>query len=158
MSRLEVLLEEDGVLFGRMGPLAVLVWFQTPTVRWVEHVAELLPQIAYGGEFAMLTVVTPACVPVGPEVRSSFDQGVRPYHDQMMGIATVIQVPGVLGGLTRAIARTMSIISRVSYPNNVYASVADAAEWLPRLLASCTPPPPTTEQIIDELGPRLAPS
>lgn len=153
-SALQVLEEDEGFLFGRMGCLGILLWFNTPTAARVRRVADRLRHVAPGG-FALLTVVTPACAPVGADVRSIFDEALRANSEHLLGTATVIQVEGVLGGLTRAIARTMSIVSRVSYPNNVYATVADAAKWLPQVLSGAGHPPVTPDEIIDQVAPRL---
>lgn len=153
---LQVLVEDEGFLFGRMHALAVLLWFRTPTAQRVRQVAERLPELAKGGGVAILTVVTPACAPVGADVRSIFDEALRANRDALLGTATVIQVEGVLGGLTRAIGRAMAIVSRVPYPNNVYATVADASRWIPQILSSSGQPVPTPEEIEKEIVPLLA--
>lgn len=151
---LEVLVEDDGFLFGRLGALGVLLWFKTPTAYRAEQVSEHFASIGRGHDFALLTVVTPPCAPVGPDVRSAFDEGIRDSRETLLGIATVIQVKGVFGGLTRTIARTMSIITRAPYPNNVYSTVSDAAEWLSSLIEQCAPAV-TAQLIVDTISPRL---
>lgn len=154
-NSLEVLVRDEGFLFGRIRALGILLWFQTPTAGRVRLVASRLSEVADGGPFALMTVVTPACAPVGADVRAIFDEGLRANREALLGTATVIQVEGVLGGLTRTIARTMSIISRVAYPNNVYATVPDAARWLPGVLAGSEQPVPTAEEIVDQVVPLL---
>lgn len=132
---LEVLEHDTGFLYGRIHNLGVIIWYQTPTIARFERVAERFSEFDGEHGFAVLTVVRPECTPVGADVREVFDRALKANRDSILGTATVIQMEGVLGGLSRAIARTMSVISRVPYPNNVYANVSDAAQWLPEILA-----------------------
>ncbi|MCX4241937.1 hypothetical protein [Paraliomyxa miuraensis] len=148
---LQVLVQDEGFVFARLRALGILVWFKTPTTQRARLVAGHLRDIAAGG-FALLTIVTPPCAPVGADVRAIFDAGLRANQDSLLGTATVIQVEGVLGGLTRAISRAVTLVSRVPYPNNVYATVADAAMWIPQILSESAQPPPTPEEIVERVS------
>lgn len=134
-EELEVLEHDAGFLYGRMQNLGVIIWYQTPTTDRFQRVAQRFGEFDTADGFGVLTVVRPGCTPVGADVRDVFDRALKANRDYILGTATVIQMEGVLGGLSRAIARTMSVISRVPYPNNVFAKVSEAAQWLPDILA-----------------------
>jgi hypothetical protein len=134
----ETFFDEPAFYMGRVKNLGFVIWRVTPTLERVDKVTAKLAKLEQepGAGFAMLAVVTPTCAPVGPEVRRALDSGLRYYRDAALGFAAVIEVQGVLGGLTRAIARTLSIVSRSPIPINTYATVADAAEWLSQILSN----------------------
>lgn len=140
---------EAGFLVARLSNLAVIVWRNTPTVlaakRAFQHF-DSFEQVP-GQGFALLTVITPSCAPVGPDVRQAFDEAMRSCRNSALGMAGVIEVQGVLGGLTRAIVRTMNIVSRAPYPVNTYANVKGASEWLPHIMAQRGAPAVVSEDI-----------
>src|SRR5262245_60178132 len=119
-SEIETYFDEASFYLGRVENLGFVIWRETPTLERLEKVTTMLARLEQepGAGFAMMAVVTPTCAPVGPEVRKAFDAGLRIYRDSAMGFAAVIEVQGVLGGLTRAIARTLSIVSRSPIPVN----------------------------------------
>jgi hypothetical protein len=100
-----------------------------------------------GEGFAILSVITAKCAPIGAEVRRAFDQGMLACRDSALGMAGVVEVKGVLGGLTRAIVRTMNIVSRGPYPVNTYATVKEASEWLPHIMAQRGAPTVSSQEI-----------
>ena len=77
---------------------------------------------------------------------------MRAYRDRLLGIATVIHTEGVFGGLSRAIARTLSIVSRTPYPQNVYANIEDAVRWLPPLIARPSMPELSPSVILEAIA------
>jgi len=139
---------------GVVGNCAVITWRKTPTVatarQAMQHFGKFEGEDRCG--FALVAVITPHCAPVGPEVRGTFDEAMRTYRESALGMAAVIEVQGVLGGLTRAMARTMSVISRSPYPTNTFASVRRASEWLPAILSqrgAAELSPPEIEEFIE---------
>lgn len=141
--------DEAGFLVARISNLAVIIWRQTPTVdaaRVAFQYFDKFEQVP-GQGFALVTVITPACAPVGPEVRQAFDTAMRFCRNSALGMAGVIEVQGVLGGLTRAIVRTMNIVSRAPYPVNTYATVKAASEWLPNIMSQHGSPTVRAEEI-----------
>lgn len=149
---LEVFDEDEGFLFGKLQNLGVIVWRLTPTVGRVRRIVDLFPRFHSETAFGLLTVVTPACAPVDSEVRRVFDETMRAYRSSLLGIATVIETEGVLGGLSRAIARTLSIVSRAPYPHNVYATIDDASKWLPSIIAQRAEPSMSPAQLVDAIA------
>jgi hypothetical protein len=125
------------VFVGRIANCAVVVWRTTPTVDSASLAAKHFGafELTPGHGFALIAVVTPNCAPVGQDVRHAFDTAMRAHRDAAMGMAAVIEVQGVLGGLTRAMARTMSIVARSPFPVNTYATVDAACKWLSPVLA-----------------------
>ncbi len=135
----EVLEQDDRLLFGIVDNLGVIIWRQTPTLDAIHRVDKYFPRLANDPRgFALMPVLTPGCAPVNAEGRSAFDRNMRAHRDQLLGIAIVIEVQGVMGGLTRAIARSMSIVSRTPYPVNTYATVPDALRWLAEIMTKRT--------------------
>lgn len=132
----EVFEDRPELFVGRIENCAVVVWRTTPTVESAALAAEHFGkfEVAPGRGFALIAVVTPYCAPVSVEVRHAFDTAMRAHRDSVMGMAAVIEVNGVLGGLTRVMARTMSIVARSPYPVNTYASVETASTWLVHVL------------------------
>jgi hypothetical protein len=149
---LEVLDEDEGFLLGKLDNLGIIVWRLTPTTSRVRRIVTLFPRFHGERGFGLLTVVSPACAPVDAEVRRVFDEAMRTYRDKLLGIATVIETEGVLGGLSRAIARTLSIVSRAPYPHNVYATIDDASKWLPTIAAQRSEPTLAPSQIVEAIG------
>lgn len=133
----QVFEERPELFVGRIENCGVVVWRTTPTVGSAtvaaKHFGEF--ELTPGHGFALIAVVTPNCAPVGSDVRQAFDSAMRAYRDSAMGMAAVIEVQGVLGGLTRAMARTMSIVARSPYPVNTFATVEAACGWLPPVLS-----------------------
>lgn len=122
---------------GTIENCAVVIWRNTPTVETARLAAGHFSKFEHepGQGFALVAIITPNCAPVGPDVRQAFDEAMRTYRDSALAMAAVIEVQGVLGGLTRAMARTMSVVTRSPYPTNTFANVRGAAEWLPRLMS-----------------------
>lgn len=149
---LEVLDEDEGFLFGKLDNLGVIIWRLTPTVGRVHRVVRLFPRFEDERGFGLLTVVSPACAPVDSEVRRVFDETMRAYRGSLLGIATVIETEGVLGGLSRAIARTLSIVSRAPYPHNVYATIEDASRWLPSITGQRSDSGLSSTRIVEAIG------
>jgi hypothetical protein len=141
--------DQAGFLVARVSNLAVIVWRETPTVDAAKVAFQYFGQFEQvpGRGFALITVITPNCAPVGPEVRQAFDTAMRSCRDSALGMAGVIEVQGVLGGLTRAIVRTMNIVSRAPYPVNTYATVKAASEWLPNIMSQRGSPTVKAEEI-----------
>lgn len=136
---LEILAEDEGFLFGKLGTLGIIVWRTTPTAARTKRIIEAFPSFVAESGFALLTVVSPLCAPPDSDVRRLFDEAMRAYRNTLLGIATVVQTEGVLGGLSRAIARTLSVVSRTPYPHNVYATIEQASMWLPGLIPGLVP-------------------
>lgn len=122
---------------GRVENCAVVIWRVTPTVASARLAMQHFPEFEVhpGLGFALVAVVTSNCAPIGPEVRQAFDEAMRAYRHSALGMAAVIEVQGVLGGLARALARTMSVVTRSPYPVNTFATVSSATEWLPQILS-----------------------
>lgn len=150
----ETYFDEPSLYMGRVKNLGFIIWRETPTLQRVDNVTATMAKLEQeaGAGFAVMAVVTPACAPVGPDVRKAFDAGLRIYRESAMGFAAVIEVQGVLGGLTRAIARTLSIVSRSPIPVNIYATVADAAEWLAPLASQRGGSVLTRQAIVEEVS------
>ena len=130
---------------------AVIIWRATPTVATAEVAASHFPHFESksGHGFALVAIVTSNCAPVGPDVRQAFDQAMRVHRDSALGMAAVIEVQGVLGGLTRAMARTMSVVTRSPYPTNTFATVKNASDWMPRILSQRGAPELSSRVIIE---------
>lgn len=148
--------DEPTFYMGGLQNLGLVIWHQTPTLACVEKIAltlaELEPQPGTG--FAMMVVITPGCAPVGTDVRKAFEAALRAHRTVALGFAVVIEVPGVLGGLTRAIARTLTIVSRSPFPINTYATVSQAAEWLCQILPQRGGPPLTKHALLHAVAAR----
>lgn len=129
--------DQPEIFVGRVDNCAVVIWRTTPSVSAAELAMKHFPEfeIRAGRGFALLAVITPSCAPIGPEVRQKFDEAMRAYRESILGMAAVIETQGVLGGLARALARTMSVVTRSPYPVNTYATVKSASEWLPHILS-----------------------
>lgn len=149
---LEMLDEDEGFLFGKLDNLGIIVWRTTPTPARVQRIVDAFPRFADERGFGLLTIVSPLCAPPDSEVRRLFDQAMRAYRDTLLGIATVVQTEGVFGGLSRAIARTLSIVSRTPYPHNVYATIEDASKWLPAIISREPMPEMTPSTIVDVIS------
>lgn len=149
---LEILAEDEGFLFGKLDNLGVIVWRVTITAGRVQRVIDAFPRFAGERGFGLLTIVSPQCAPPDSEVRRLFDQAMRAYRDTLLGIATVVETEGVFGGLSRAIARTLSIVSRTPYPHNVYATIEDASRWLPSILSRHPMPELTPTAIVEAIA------
>ncbi|MEX1366363.1 MAG: hypothetical protein AB1Z98_24775 [Nannocystaceae bacterium] len=145
---------DDSFHVGRLQNLGFVIWFETPTLNRVKLVAQTLPRLEQQPNtgFAMMAVVTPACAPVGADIRAEFDDAMRAHREAALGMAAVIEVTGVLGGLTRAIARTLSVVNRSPYPLTTFTSVADAAAWLPDIMTQRGAPSIESQRIIDEIA------
>lgn len=129
--------DRPDLFVGRIDNCAVIIWRTTPTVDAAKAAAQHFPrfEVEPGLGFALIAVITPNCAPIGPDVRKAFDQAMRDYRDSALGMAAVVEVQGVLGGLIRALARTMSVITRSPYPTNTLATVKGASEWVPSVLS-----------------------
>lgn len=145
----QVFENEAGFLVARIENLAVIVWRDTPTVPAVRKTIRHFPSFeqVQGEGFAVLSVITANCAPIGTEVRRAFDEGMLTCRDSALGMAGVVEVTGVLGGLTRVLVRTMNIVSRTPYPVNTYATVKEASEWLPQIMAQRGAPPVSSQEI-----------
>lgn len=134
----EVFEDRANLFVGRWGNCGLVIWRQTPTLETAQLASEYFDRFAPepGHGFALVAIITPACAPVGPDVRASFAAAMRRHGSDTLGMAAVIEVSGVLGGLTRALARTMSVVSRSSYPTNVFANAQGACTWVCPLLSS----------------------
>ncbi|MEM9460575.1 MAG: hypothetical protein AAGF11_40780 [Myxococcota bacterium] len=146
--------DEPAFFMGRLANLGFVIWHETPTITLVKKVSRTLTRLEQqpGQGFALIAVLTAKCAPIGAEIRSSIDDGMKTHRHAALGMAAIIEVPGVLGGLTRAIARTMSVVSRTPYPVNTYGSVEEAARWLPQVMASRGGPRVSARQIIDAVN------
>ncbi len=143
---LDVLETDDHLLLGSVDNLGVIVWRKTPTVQYIRLIDEHFPKLGADPRgFALMAVLTPECAPVDAECRALFDRNMRAYRDALLGIAIVIEVKGIMGGLTRAIARSMSVVSRTPYPVNTYARVSDATRWLTGIMTKRTDEQISTE-------------
>ena len=150
-----VVFEDRPELFvGRIENCAVVIWRATPTVATarlaMQHFGSFEGEPGRG--FALVAIITPNCAPVGPDVRQAFDEAMRAYRDSALGMGAVIEVQGVLGGLTRAMARTMSVITRSPYPTNTFATVHAASKWMPNILSqrgALELPPTAIEDFIE---------
>ncbi|MEM7155402.1 MAG: hypothetical protein AAF799_21310 [Myxococcota bacterium] len=122
---------------GTIENCAVVIWRATPTVDTAKLAARHFSKFEgeAGRGFALVAIITANCAPVGPDVRQAFDEAMRAHREAALGMAAVIEVQGVLGGLTRAMARTMSIVTRSPYPTNTFATVKSASEWMPYILS-----------------------
>jgi hypothetical protein len=149
---LEILDKDEGFLFGKLDNLGIIVWRITPTGGRVQRVVAAFPRFEGERGFGLLTIVSPLCAPPDSEVRRLFDQAMRAYRDTLLGIATVVQTEGVFGGLSRAIARTLSIVSRTPYPHNVYATIEDASRWLPSIISRQSEPGLTASTIVEVIA------
>lgn len=138
---LEILAEDEGFLFGKLDNLGLIIWRGHTTTARIARIVEAFANFDDEQGFGLLSIIGPRVNPPGPEARNAFDQAMRAHRDRLLGIATVIHTQGVFGGLSRAIARTLSIISRTPYPHNVYATLEEAARWIPTTLAR----PPLSE-------------
>ena len=147
----ETYFDEPSFFMGRLANLGFVIWHETPVITYVEQVGLTLARLEQtpGQGFALMAVLTAKCAPIGAEIRSSIDDGMKAHRHAALGMAAIIEVPGVLGGLTRAIARTMSVVSRTPYPVNIYGSVEEAARWLPQIMSSRAGPQVAARQIID---------
>lgn len=132
---LEILAEDEGFLFGKLDNLGLIIWHGTPSIARIQRIVDGFARFDSKHGFGLLSIIGPRCNPPGPEARNAFDQAMRDYRDRLLGIATVVHTEGMFGGLSRVIARTLSIISRTPYPHNVYASLDEAAHWLPSVIA-----------------------
>lgn len=137
---LEILDEDEGFLFGKLDNLGLIIWRGNPTTARVQRIVSAFPRFEGPNGFGLLSIIGPQVPPPSAEIRTMMDQAMRAYRDSLLGIATVVKTEGVFGGLSRAIARTLSIVSRTPYPQNVYSSVDDAAHWLSSVMAR--PPSP----------------
>jgi hypothetical protein len=140
---LEILAEDEGFLFGKLDNLGLIIWRGHTTPARIARIVEAFARFEDEHGFGLLSIIGPRVNPPGPEARNAFDQAMRAHRDRLLGIATVIHTQGVFGGLSRAIARTLSIISRTPYPHNVYATLEEASRWIPSILAR--PPLPELE-------------
>jgi hypothetical protein len=148
--------DEPSFYMGALQSLGFVIWHETPTLESVQRVATTIAELERqpGTGFAMMVVLTPACAPVGPNVRQAFESGLRVYRESALGFAVVIEAPGVLGGLTRAIARTLTIVSHSPFPINTYPTVAEAAEWLSQILLQRGGPVLARQTIIEAVHAR----
>lgn len=137
MPTLRVHEEDRGFLVGQIGNLGVIIWRETATVARVERTIHYFSRFENdpGQGFGLMALVTEESAPPSSDVRQALDRGMRDARDSILGIAVVIESTGLLGGLARAVARTMSVISRTPYPLSTFATVEDAASWLPHVLA-----------------------
>lgn len=149
---LEMLLEGDDFLFGKLDNLAILIWRRTPNVATVQRVVDAFPRFVSPGGFGLLAVVGPQCAPPDSELRRVMNDAMRAYRDSLLGIATVVQTQGIFGGLSRAISRTLSVVSRTPYPHNVYATIEEASRWLPSLLSPQPTPKLSSSMIVDAIA------
>jgi hypothetical protein len=134
-SSLEILDEDEGFLFGKLDNLGVLIWRSNPSIARVQRIVAAFARFDDEHGFGLFTIIGPHVTPPGAEIRHMFNQTMRAYRNSLLGIATVVQTEGVLGSLSRAIARTLSTMSRTPYPQNVYASVEEAAHWISSIIA-----------------------
>ncbi|MCA9705445.1 MAG: hypothetical protein KDK70_06345 [Myxococcales bacterium] len=150
---IETYFDEPTFYMARLSNLGLVLWRETPVLACVTQVAATLEKLepVPGQGFALMAVITAKCAPIGADIRSVVDDGMRAHRSAALAMAAVIEVPGVFGGLTRAIARTMSVISRTPYPVNTYGSVADAAAWLPSLMASRGAPEVPASRIVEAI-------
>ena len=140
---------EAGFLVARINNLAVILWRDTPTVPAVKKTVRHFPSFEQvrGEGFAVLSIITANCAPIGIDVRRAFDEGMQACRDSALGMAGVVEVQGVLGGLTRALVRTMNIVSRAPYPVNTYATVKEASEWLQHIMVQRGAPTVSSQEI-----------
>ncbi|MCH9682380.1 MAG: hypothetical protein K0V04_13160 [Deltaproteobacteria bacterium] len=133
----ETFFDEPEFYCGRLENLGFVIWHETPTVPRVETVIATFPKLerTAGTGFAVMAIVTSNCAPIGPEVRTALNDGMRAHRDAVLAMAAVIEVPGVLGGLTRAIARTLNVVARSPFPLNTYGRIQDASLWLPNIMS-----------------------
>jgi len=147
---LEILAEDEGFLFGKLDNLGLIIWRGHTTTARIQRIVDGFAR--FEGGFGLLSIIGPRCNPPGPEARNAFDQAMRDYRDSLLAIATVVHTEGMFGGLSRVIARTLSIISRTPYPHNVYASVDEAAHWLPSVIARPPTPALTPSLILETIA------
>jgi hypothetical protein len=149
---LEILAEDEGFLFGKLDNLGLIIWRGHTTIARIQRIVEAFPRFDSTRGFGLLSIIGPRVNPPGPDARHAFDQAMRAYRDSLLGIATVVQTEGMFGGLSRVIARTLSIISRTPYPHNVYATLEEAARWLPSVIAQPGMPELTPSIILEAIA------
>jgi len=150
-STLEILDEDEGFLFGKLDNLGIIIWRGNTTVPRIQRIVSAFSHFEGEHGFGLLSIIGPRVNPPGPEARKAFDLAMRGFRDRLLGIATVIHTEGVFGGLSRAIARTLSTVSRTPYPHNVYASIEDAAHWIPPIIARPNMPELSPSTIVEAI-------
>lgn len=149
---LEILAEDEGFLFGKLDNLGLIIWRDHANITRVERIVEAFARFDGEQGFGLLSIIGPRVNPPGPDVRNVMDQAMRAYRDRLLAIATVVHTEGMFGGLSRVIARTLSIVSRTPYPHNVYSSIDEAARWLPYLLARPSMPELAPSTIVEAIA------
>lgn len=135
MTEAEILADTAGYCLARLANLAIIVWRQTPTVERARLVCDTFPKIASDQGLAVLTVLRDGVGPPDGGVRKVFDQTILELDSQILGNALVIEFGGVRGSLVRAVTRTLTVVSRSSFPIETFSTTAAAAEWLPEIMA-----------------------
>ncbi len=152
MSTVQILEQDEGFLLGRVDNLAVVLWKTTPTVERAKIVCGSFPSIATEQGLAVLTILAPGSGPPDGGVRRVFDDTMKSMNDRLLGNAIVIEAGGVLGSLVRAVARTLTIVGRSAFPIETFSTTADAAEWLPEVMAGKGGAGPGADEILDGLA------
>ncbi len=70
---------------------------------------------------------------LAPDVQAAADRLITTYGPRTCASATVLSATGFQASAARAALATLFLLTRVSYPRRVFASVAEADTWLTSL-------------------------
>jgi hypothetical protein len=134
----EVLHDEPKFGLAARRNLIVALWRDAPRVEWFRAIREVAWPHASGvpeggGWINLIVSGTPR---FSDEARREAAEVSKRDDLYTRGTAHVVTLPGLAGAATRAFLGTIFLLARSKTPTKVFATTADASQWLAPLLGA----------------------
>ena len=126
-----------GIALTELGNTFISVWRRQATLQTLKLVREVQGRFiaANPGGIGVVTVMEPVSVrPLNGEERAAAAAIARDFAPSTLASAYVFEGQGFIPAMSRAAVAGVLLLSRVKYPNRVFATVDDGARWLAQKL------------------------
>jgi hypothetical protein len=111
--------------------LALVLWMRETQPSAVTAMGNLLGELAErNGRIVLLQIVEPGAIMPSTAVRDAISLLLKEHAPAMLGSAVVFEGDGFRGAAARAVVSTMALVTRLSFPHQIFASVPVALRWL----------------------------
>ena len=133
MSQLTVQHDSPDFRILQWGSLLVAVWARTPNVSDLTIMApyERLAIARSSCKICVLTVLQNLVLtqPPSDDLRHAAASLTREFAANVLGTATVIDAPGLVGSIARSFITGVNLLARSITPTKVFKSVEEAMGW-----------------------------
>jgi hypothetical protein len=129
--RLDQKINQQCLSWGVLGPLAIAIWYESPTVAAAQAAASMLLELAEReNSMFSLAVLTANTSPPDGHVREILAESARRVDGKVLAWATVIEGQGFRAAATRAVLGSLGLIVRSNQRHKTTSTVDDAATYL----------------------------